>query len=111
MTFNYMSEQMSKHVLSTDSRRRLDRYYLQNGDVEKATQWKRVAEFQQREEEKQRKSKHEEIEKKMEKEEKTKEEKKKEKNPYAKNYWDPVWFDLSTDHLGNPFFAFNSKFF
>jgi hypothetical protein len=54
-----MSDAMSKFVLPTDSRRRLDRYYLQMGDVEKATQWKRVAEFQQREDEKARKLKHE----------------------------------------------------
>jgi len=111
MTFNYMSEAMKKYVLSTDSRRRLDRYYLQNGDVEKATQWKRVAEFQQREDEKARKSKIEHEEKSWDKEKKHTEEKKKDKNPYYKNYWDPVWFDLSTDHTGQPFFMFNNKFY
>jgi hypothetical protein len=65
-----MSENMKKFVLSTDSRRRLDRFHLQNGDVEKATQWKRVAEFQQREDEKIRKGKFEGAEKAMSKEEK-----------------------------------------
>jgi len=110
MTFNYMSEQMAKHYLPTDSRRRLDRFYLQNGDVEKATQWKRVAEFQQREDEKIRKHKFEQLEKAMDKEQRVADEKKKEKNPYAKNYWDPVWFDLTQDHIGQPFFSFNNKF-
>jgi len=70
MTFNYMSSTMSKFVLPTDSRRRLDRYYLQMADVEKATQWKRVAEFQQREDEKNRKKKFEELEKSWDKEKK-----------------------------------------
>lgn len=65
-----MSETMAKHVLSSDSRRRLDRYYLQMGDVEKATQWKRVAELQQREDEKARKHKAEAIEKEMNKDQK-----------------------------------------
>jgi len=111
MTFNYMSETMGKTILSTDSRRRLDRYYLQNGDVEKATQWKRVAEFQQREDEKGRKSKCEAEEKNFTKEQKEEMGKKKDKNPYYKNYWDPVWFDLAADHLGQPFFAFNNKFY
>lgn len=68
LLFVDMSDAMAKTVLSTDSRRRLDRYYLQMGDVEKATQWKRVAEFQQREEEKARKQKAEAAEKEMTKE-------------------------------------------
>jgi len=102
MTFNYMSESMKKFVLPTDSRRRLDRYHLQMGDIEKATQWKRVAEFQQREDEKNRKLKNEKDKEKS----KTTDN----KNPYAKNYWDPIWFDLSVDHIGQPFFAWNNKF-
>jgi len=81
------------------------------GDVEKATQWKRVAEFQQREDEKIRKSKAETKEKEMNKDQKDADEKKKSKNPYAKNYWDPVWFDLTVDHSNQPFFSFNNKFF
>jgi len=72
------------------------------GDIEKATQWKRVAEFQQREDEKNRKLKNEKDKEKS----KTTDN----KNPYAKNYWDPIWFDLSVDHIGQPFFAWNNKF-
>jgi len=109
MTFNYLSDNMKKTVLSSDSRRRLDRFYLQNGDVEKATQWKRVVEFQQREDEKTRKANNAEAEKNITSP-RTEDDKKKEKNPYAKNYWDPVWFDLTVDHVGQPFFAYNNKF-
>jgi len=60
---------------------------------------------------KNRKTKAEYHEKAMNKEQKVTEEKKKEKNPYYKNYWDPVWFDLTTDHVGQPFFSFNNKFY
>lgn len=46
---------MKKVVLTTDSRRRPDRQWLEKGDCDNSTQWKRVAEYRQRIDENDRK--------------------------------------------------------
>uniref|UniRef100_A0A6B2L4H8 Oxysterol-binding protein n=1 Tax=Arcella intermedia TaxID=1963864 RepID=A0A6B2L4H8_9EUKA len=66
-SLNDCNEIMEKVLLPTDSRRRLDRLFLQNGDTDNATQWKKVMEETQRTDRKNRNT----------------------------DQWDPVWFKPS----------------
>jgi len=101
LTLNYFSDEMKKHVLTTDSRRRPDRQYLEAGDTENATQWKRVAEYRQRMDENERKEHY-----KKQKGEGTIDKDK----IHTKDYWTPNWFKNDTDHRGKPFWKWTEKY-
>jgi len=55
VTLNNLDEELAAVLLPTDSRRRLDRMYLEKGDTDSATKWKRVMEERQRADRKDRK--------------------------------------------------------
>jgi len=76
LSFNYVTPEMKKYLLPTDSRRRLDIRYLLKGEDKRATAWKQVGENKQREDEKMMKAKVAETE----------------------DFWSPVWFKLEKDH-------------
>lgn len=79
-------DDLQKFVLPSDSRRRPDRAALMQGDVDVATAWKRVAESQQRVEQKTRRGE-------------------KKEDP-----WQPVWFKLEKDHENLPFYNFTNTY-
>jgi len=54
-TLNCFDDEMDAVLLPTDSRRRLDRMYLEKGDSDSATKWKRIMEERQRADRKTRK--------------------------------------------------------
>jgi len=85
-SLNAFPAELQNFVLPTDSRRRPDRAALCNGDVDQATAWKRVAETQQRAEQKARRGG-------------------KKEDP-----WTPIWFTQETDHEGNSFYKFTDKY-
>jgi len=85
-TFNNFTDELQKFVLPSDSRRRPDRTALMQGDVDVATAWKRVAESQQRIEQKARRGE-------------------KKEDP-----WQPVWFKLEKDHENLPFYNFTNTY-
>jgi len=58
-TLNTLDEEMENVLLPTDSRRRLDRSYLEKGDYDSATKWKRIMEEKQRADKLTRAAKHE----------------------------------------------------
>jgi len=95
MTFNYFPDDLKKHVLTSDSRRRLDRYFLEKADCESATQWKRVAEYRQRMDEADRKAAAKKGDQEVE---------------HTKDYWTPNWFTMVNDHRGKPFWEFTDKY-
>ncbi len=77
---------LQQFALPSDSRRRPDRAALALGDVEVATAWKRVAESQQRIEQKVR------------------------RGESKDDTWAPVWFKLEKDHEGLPFYQYTQKY-
>jgi len=83
---NTFPPELQQFVLPSDSRRRPDRIALAMGDVEQATAWKRVAEGQQRAEQKVR------------------------RGEQKDDPWTPVWFKLETDHENLPFFNYQHKY-
>jgi len=85
-SFNNFPPDLQQFVLPSDSRRRPDRGALNIGDVDTATAWKRVAENQQRAEQKARRGD-------------------KKEDP-----WKPVWFTLEKDHEGLPFYLYTNKY-
>jgi len=85
-SFNSFPADLQQYVLPSDSRRRPDRSALNVGDVDAATSWKRVAENQQRTEQKARRGE-------------------KKEDP-----WKPVWFSLEKDHENLPFYLFTNKY-
>jgi len=101
LTLNYFPDEMKHHVLTTDSRRRPDRQFLEAGDTENATQWKRVAEYRQRMDENERKESY----KKLKGEGNIDKEK-----LHTKDYWSPNWFKNDVDHRGKPFWSFDGKY-
>jgi len=101
MTFNYFPDELKKIILTSDSRRRPDRLWLEQGDCDNATQWKRVAEYRQRMDENDRKAAYK----------KSKGEGKTDKDEVqTKDYWTPNWFKLENDHRGKPIWTFNGKY-
>jgi len=101
MGFNFFPENLQKTVLTSDSRRRLDRYWLEQGDCDKSTQWKRVAEYRQRIDENERK-----LEAKKKKGSTDKDL----QTFHTKDYWTPNWFKLDTDHRGESFWTWNGTY-
>lgn len=85
-SFNAFPKEMQSFVLPSDSRRRPDRAALALGDAEIATAWKRVAESQQRAEQKTR------------------------RGDSKEDPWVPVWFKLEKDHEGLPFYHYTQKY-
>lgn len=85
-SLNSFPADLQQFVLPSDSRRRPDRMALALGDVDTATAWKRVAEQQQRTEQKTRRGD-------------------KKEDP-----WQPQWFKLDKDHENLPFYTFNNKY-
>jgi len=53
-SLNAFDDTLKEIVLPTDSRRRLDRLYLESGDFDSATQWKKIMEDRQRTDRKKR---------------------------------------------------------
>jgi len=88
LSLNYRPKEMKKLILPTDSRRRLDVRYLLKGEDKRATAWKQVAENQQREEEKEFKSRVGEGE----------------------DFWSPVWFTCKKDHQDVDFWFLTGQF-
>jgi len=98
MTFNYFPDEMKRAILTTDSRRRPDRQWLEKGDCHNSTQWKRVAEYRQRVDENNRK------------EAATKKGDKSLEQITTKDYWSPNWFVQENDHRNKPFWTFTKKY-
>eukprot|EP01127_Copromyxa_protea_P001417 TRINITY_DN11414_c0_g1_i1.p1 TRINITY_DN11414_c0_g1~~TRINITY_DN11414_c0_g1_i1.p1 ORF type:complete len:496 (-),score=132.99 TRINITY_DN11414_c0_g1_i1:53-1540(-) len=88
LSWNYLTPELKKLILPTDSRRRLDIRYLNKGEDKRATAWKQVAENKQREEEKELKQKAGDNE----------------------NFWEPVWFKADKDHEDQDFWSFRGNF-
>jgi len=132
LALNSFPPELKKVLLPSDARRRLDRFYLERGYSEYATDWKKVGEFRQREDHKARgqlnpsntttsvpskaESKNisgskKDSSKKEKKEKKDGEEKKEKKD--KKRYdegWAPIWFVQGKDHLGNPMWKFSNTY-
>jgi len=64
-SLNYFPPELKYVLLPTDSRRRLDRFYLERGHSEYATLWKKVGEYRQREDHRAREKDEEEKKKEL----------------------------------------------
>jgi len=93
ISLNIFPSDLVNVILPSDSRRRLDRFYLERGYSDLGTQWKKVAEFRQRQDHVTREG--------------TNEEKGKDE-PF--DHWTPSWFKLGKDHEGKDFWEWNGTY-
>lgn len=132
MSLNHFPPELKPILLPSDSRRRLDRFYLERGYSEYATEWKKVGEYRQREDHKARG--HNNLVKaessktitsprgemagstkgdkhaKSEKKEKKGDKKEKHSHHAHEEGWDPVWFVEDQDHLENKIWTFSNEY-
>jgi len=97
ISLNALPADQADFILPSDSRRRLDRYYLERGYADVGTQWKKVGEYRQREDHRVREG----------------DGKKSKDEPFDR--WTPLWFVPSTTDLtggpaGGPFWEFSGKY-
>jgi len=92
ISFNAFPNELEPIILPTDSRRRLDRFYLERGYHELGTQWKKVGEFRQREDHRLRDA----------------------SRAHSKDEpdWTPAWFTIGKDpeNSDNPFWEWTGKY-
>jgi len=92
ISLNAFPGELANVILPSDSRRRLDRYYLERGYSDIGTQWKKVGEYRQREDHRQQGDS-------------TKKEK---EEPY--DHWTPLWFVSGKAPDQNQFWEWSGKY-